>query len=120
MATNGDTLSLVLLVVAIGSMGLATSGALVLGALALSRRRRVRRAWRESVTVQFRSPLASDPGELDSRDAGPSPLVDPTDRFSDASLFETAAPADVDPFEGDTVPFIDLEGIGQTEIVADL
>jgi|SRR5580692_220831 hypothetical protein len=120
MATNGDTLSLVLLVVAICSTGLAACGALVLGALAFSRRRRVRRAWRESVTVQFRSPVASDLGELDSPDTGPSPLLDPTDRFSDVSLFESAAPAEVDPFEGDTVPFIDLDGIGRTEAVADL
>jgi hypothetical protein len=105
MATNQDTLSLALLIVAIAATGLAAFGALILGAQALSRRWHARspRAWRDAPTVQFRTPDPVD--SIDSTDAA----ADPTDRFTDHPLFGAQASAEEEPFGGDTVPVLEVE-----------
>jgi hypothetical protein len=118
MATNEDTLSLVLLIVAIAATGLAACGALILGAQTLSRRWRARspRAWRDSPTVQFRTP---DPVDLiDTTDK--TSIADPTDRFTDHPLFGAQAPAEDEPFGGDTVPVLEIEPLARAGAVADV
>jgi hypothetical protein len=133
MATHGDTLSTVLLVVAIGALGSAALGTFALGALEVSRRWRASLARGESPTFRFRMPVAGDatdpevleaepsneldesplPEVLDADFTTPSPLVDPTDRFNHQPLFEAQTAANDDPFEGDdTTPFLDLEPPG--------
>ena len=115
MATHGDTLSWVLLVVATSAMGSAALGALVLGGRELLRRWSAsERSPRETPTVVFRMP----PAVADK--TGPSPLADPTDRFGSQPLFDAQGPANDDPFEDDTVPFLDLESAGRVDTVADL
>jgi hypothetical protein len=124
-------------------MGSAALGALVLGGRELLRRWSAsRRSPRETPTVVFRTPVVDELGAPDSFDVvpavaisveslsqpypavadktGPSPLADPTDRFSSQSLFDAQGPANDDPFEGDTLPFFDLESAGRTDTVADL
>jgi hypothetical protein len=50
----------------------------------------------------------------------PSPPVDPTDRLGNQALFEAQGSPNEDPFEGDTLPLFDLEGIDEGSAVADL
>jgi hypothetical protein len=108
MATQGDTLSWVLLVVATGALGSAALGALILGGRELLRRWSASgRSPRETPTVVFRTPAPDD-------------LADPTDRFGSPPLFEAQGAANDDPFEDDTVPFLDVERVDRTGTAADL